>query len=78
MKRSANSIAAWTHGNLRGKVIAAQRGMTLIEEAETTSASAKSVAADVLQLLHELHEQLDKECIYPEPLKDCPASSTRE
>ena len=70
MKRSANSIAAWTHGNLRGKVIAAQRGMTAIDESETASDAAKSVAADVLQLLHELHEHLDKECVYPEPLKD--------
>jgi len=70
MKRSANSIAAWTHGNLRGKVIAAQRGMTSIEEAGTPSDAAKSVAADVLQLLHQLHDQLNKECIYPEPMKD--------
>lgn len=70
MKRSANSIAAWTHGNLRGKVIAAQRGMTMIEEAATASTTAKSVAADVLKLLHELDDQLDKECVYPEPLKD--------
>jgi len=69
MPGSANSLAAWSHGNLKGKVTSAQRGMTFISEAPTSSEEAKATAAEILLKLRELRSHLNEECVYPETLK---------